>query len=734
MVFDGLFLEFEITRSIGLNRLPRVQLVREFEADPVLHCPLPLMALWIVNRPRDKADPGESLVADCLSRLEDDWVICWGYRYGSNGSSDPEREGDFVIQGPTGHVCTIEVKMGQLRHFALTGYWEHDDHDNPAEQLHRECQGVITLLENVSKGDPTPFVSKALALPNVNFVEGDRFRDQLQRSELIDKRGLENFPTWWTTNAVTVPLRISAAKARECFLKAFGSQVTPKAIRFFINETDGLILRQLDAEALVLDIVAGNQQLIIEGGCGSGKTFLAIEQARRWAESDSGRRVLLLCYNLSLCEQLADLIMRKPPKKGEVVVRSWEAIAMMILEKADIAFSIPADTNDHWNYFNIEVPGLLLAMLEDGDFSAEFDALVIDEAQDHDTHFPTELCADDKPGWWSFYFPLLREGRQSKIAIFYDSAQRPIFRDPSAFSIARLMECFSQPARVRLPHSLRYTRPVYEFLRKLTVPGSSAYGASLGSPVYLGEGPDVVIEESSQPETVNQVTTIAKHWIERGLCRPCDIMVLGLRRDRTRSSLGSAQCLGDIPLCDYSPTISPGSIPYLNIHRSKGLDRLAIILIDLAPWTELVREKNEGDLEAYFAGASRARQLLAVIHRNIVPAPPKNTSENRVNCPYCHVSVVEKNLRRHHAKSCRKVPVVGNPLEEQPLVQCPWCEITIRSSNIEAHKSMRCQSAPKDVLLVRRKRISARTGQLPNVSMRSANDRYMKAQFESRSD
>ena len=659
------------------------------------------MALWIINRPKETAEPAECLVADCLSRLQDDWVICWGYRYGINGSIEHEHDGDFVVQGPTGHVCTIQVKSGQLRQLVLTGSGEHDDRDNPAEQLHRECQGVITLLESVSGGDPIPFVHQALALPNMNFVEGDKFRNQLSRSQIIDQGDLNQFSRWWTENVTPNPLHLSPAKARECFSNAFSSESPPKAFQFFISETDRLILRQADAESRILDMVADNQQLVVEGGCGSGKTFLAIEQARRWAELGTGQRVLFLCCNVTLNKQLADMVKRHPTNQGEIVVLNWEAIATMMLEKAGIEFRVPKDSKDRWNYFHADVPRLLLAMLDDGKFSSEFDALVIDEAQDHDTRFPPEFSAGDKPGWWSFYFPLLHQNEKSRIAIFYDSAQRPIFRDPSGFSIDRLIGCFSQPARVRLPHSLRYTRPVYDFLRKLTVPGSSAYGASLGSPLYLGEGPEVVICESTEQETASRVTAIAKEWIGKGLCLPRDILILGSHRDRSRTSLGDTQELGSIPLCDYAATTPPGSIPYLSIHRSKGLDRLAIILIDLPPWTELLDHSDEQGLETYFTGASLARQLLAVVHRDLVLPPSEHLLINPDTCPYCNASLTGKKHKRNRCKNCRKTPH----------------EVSIAGKKKTASKS------------------SGRTSYVHDTaSIRRANARYMRAQFESRSD
>ena len=176
------------------------------------------------------------------------------------------------------------------------------------------------------------------------------------------------------------------------------------------------------------------------------------------------------------------------------------------------------------------------------------------------------------------------------------------------------MEVFSQPARLRLPHSLRYTRPVFEFLQNLTVPGRNTFGNSLGSPLYLSEGPDVVIAEARPEETAEMVSAIASDWVSKGLCRAHDIMILGYRRDRTLTSLGALDALGDLPLCDYSSSVPDGSVAYLNIHRSKGLDRLAVILIDMPRWEESANQGDEGNLEAYFAGASRARQLLAVVH------------------------------------------------------------------------------------------------------------------------
>jgi hypothetical protein len=577
------------------------------------------MALWILSRPPEKCHPGEVYVAERLSRLSDDWIVSWGFRYGTGGGTEPEREGDFAVQSPSGHVCAIEVKSGRLRQFALTGFWESRDRDNPADQLHAEWRGVIALLESAAGNGATPLVHRALALPNVTFVGGDRFSGQLSRSQLLDQCDLDKFIVWWSETVSKQPLWISAAEARQIFLTALGRQVTPKAVRFFVNETDSLILRQLAVESELLDTVAGNRQLLIEGGCGSGKTFLAVEQARRWAERGTGESVLLLCYNLPLAEQLAQLVARHAPKKGAIEVLSWEALAARILFSAGIPLVPPADLRQRWSYFTVEVPGLLLAINDDGGITPAFDALVVDEGQDHDTLFPVELARPELPGWWTFYLRLLHLGSAANIAVFHDAAQRPRFRAREGFSVPLLASALSQPAFLRLPRTVRYTRPVFEYLNRIRPVDPLKPGENLRPPLEFREGPNVEEYAVTRAETAGCVTEIAERWIAQGFCRPHDILILGHRRNREQSSLAGLQQLGRWPVCDFSATVPPVCIPYLNVHRAKGLDRLGIILIDLPPSSTLKQTGDMDRLDALFAGASRTRQLLAIVAVNDEP-------------------------------------------------------------------------------------------------------------------
>ena len=571
------------------------------------------MAHWVRGRPPEKCHPAEMYVAQHLSELTDDWLISWGYRYGTNGGIDPEREGDFAIQSPAGHVCVVEVKSGQLRQFALTGYWESVDGDNPAEQLNAEWKGVISLLNAAAEGRTSPLVHRALALPSVNFVDGDRFRGHLPRGQLLGQGDICNFPTWWRENVATQPIWIEPAEARRIFKAAFARGTTPQSMRFFVSETDSLILRQLQAESTTLDLVADNRQLLVRGACGSGKTFLAVEQARRWAERGAGSKVLLLCYNLPLADQLALLVARRSPSRGSITVMSWEALASQILLSAGIVHSPPEELSKRGTYYTLEVPGLLLEINEDEGIAPEYDALVVDEGQDHDTVFPQELSKPDLPGWWTFYLRLLRDGAASNVAVFYDETQRPRFRPKEGFSVPRLAEALSQPAYLRLPRALRYTRSVFEYLQKIRALYPQGPEWILQRPLEFREGPEVEAYITARELTAQKVMEIAERWEGAGYCRASEILILGQRRERANTSLTGLERLGRFPLCDLSPETPPGSIPYLNVHRAKGLDRLGVILIGLPPISSLDPATDIERIDALFSGASRARQLLAVI-------------------------------------------------------------------------------------------------------------------------
>jgi hypothetical protein len=98
------------------------------------------MARWIYQRPIECCDSTELIVAKRLALLSDDWVVRWGFYY------DSDREGDFLILGPSGgvlhvtddwrnvinnHFCPFELlNLDFATHMAMLAWRRFDDELN----------------------------------------------------------------------------------------------------------------------------------------------------------------------------------------------------------------------------------------------------------------------------------------------------------------------------------------------------------------------------------------------------------------------------------------------------------------------------------------------------------------------------------------------------------------------------------------------------------------------------
>jgi hypothetical protein len=149
------------------------------------------MARWIYQRPIDCCDPTELIVAKRLALLSDEWVIRWGFYY------DTDREGDFLILGPTGGVLVLEVKGGQLRKLSTTGRWEGPERDHPLNQLSAEWNAVLAQIQDTAAGKAVPFVAKALCLADLTVDPKIPAYKEIDRDLIVDRGDLTAFETTW---------------------------------------------------------------------------------------------------------------------------------------------------------------------------------------------------------------------------------------------------------------------------------------------------------------------------------------------------------------------------------------------------------------------------------------------------------------------------------------------------------------------------------------------------------
>lgn len=573
------------------------------------------MIEWILQRPPHCCDSTEIRVAEQLKRLTDSpyqWTVIWGYYY--KDKRGMEREGDFLILGPAGGLLVLEVKSSLPRHNPETGRWEGAGGKDPMEQLIAEWQGVIAGIRE--HGD-TPFIEKALCVPYIDAPTDVQFFQGISRHWLVAGNDLENWlATWLRTFGENSRKPVNPLQKR-AVLAAFGQGSLPEEKRAFIDHTEQLFARQFTSRFALLDQLSDNRQLLIRGGTGTGKTWHALEQAFRFATQAEGRRVLFLTYNKALTAQLRRIVALRKLDHGEVVVRGWEELFLELMELAGSPVAYPTPGSDISSFYEIELPRQVLETSRVETLRATwptFDALVVDEGQDHDTGWPKEIVAqpEESSGWWHIYQLLLTDGRTADASIFYDTAQRPPFRAVERFDPAVLASAWSQAAHVRLQPAVRFTRPLWQFFHDHSSPATAGMIEALGNGDHLPEGPEPEIHPLP-PGTSAQalVESILSRWKKSGLCVPEEVLILHSQSTIAKSPLGDLRVLAGRNLRECTEEDdAPNTIRHTSIHKAKGLDSKAVIIIGLPPHKDLA---SDYDHYSWFMAVSRARQLLAVV-------------------------------------------------------------------------------------------------------------------------
>lgn len=197
------------------------------------------------------------------------------------------------------------------------------------------------------------------------------------------------------------------------------------------------------------------------------------------------------------------------------------------------------------------------------------------------------------------------------MALFYDAAQRPGFRGADRFDADAVHRALrANPVRIQLQKSVRYTRPILTFLKSLRTPALAELVSALQQRGSLPDGPDVELSTVPREKALQTVSATAQRWIQAGLCRPADILILSLHGRPEKSVLAGCTELGGIQVVDFLQR-QPGCMSLSSVNKAKGLDSLAVIMVDFHPFADITQDSFQ---ISYFMGASRARQLLAIVH------------------------------------------------------------------------------------------------------------------------
>ena len=544
-------------------------------------------------RPDSAVNEAEHAFARAAQKLPEDWIVIWSYLYDDEVMQT--REGDFIIAIPGLGVAVIEVKGYALQRDSRSGDWNTLSHDEPYGQVRAEMKSLLARWSHILPGQ-TAFFDCFLALP---FTPVD--------TDLDDYRGIprRHILAANELDQLEAVLREQIGHAHKDS-RAACTEVNLRKVFLREGAENHRILHRMEAREI--DTLTGsciqtsvrqlhrNHRFMVEGGPGSGKTFFGLLLAMSWAAE--GRKVLLLCYNAGLREDLErrrrDLAAKNRPGAESIQVLNWEEL--LKLQLGDAFPSVPTDYAARQVFYDQNLPALATAHAAQGRIPRAWDDLIVDEAQDLDT------CGHNGESWWPVIFAGLKAMDVARLAILSDVQQRPAFR-PGTFDPEVLAASMPTPTWVHLHQSLRYTRAISSYLESL--------GSTSGSPLpSILQCSPVRVELMAREAILTEAGYQIRQWILQHGIAPHEILVLDQSRRGDRGLLReSGGELAGLPLGDFSPL--PGHLRSGSCLKSKGLEATAVLILGLPAQDSPAYAEC---LEALRTGASRAKQLLAIFN------------------------------------------------------------------------------------------------------------------------
>ena len=480
-----------------------------------------------------------------------------------------EQELDLLVVWPGVGIAVLEVKGGHVT--AAGGQWHQESRGlrrpigSPVLQA-QDGRHVLSryLQQHSTTGVHHARTAHVAALPFTAVAAGFTAPD-LPRTMLIAqddvpdcagivKRAIEQH------GAGHAPLDTAGVEVVVGLL--VGQLVGQTSLLSAAEEHEQRVEQMTRDQLKTLENLAYHRRLKVIGGAGTGKTWLALEQARRLGAA--GERVALVCYSRGLARYFQRVTATWKPKERPAYVGLFHQLPVQW-------GAAPAvdDSDD----FEVRLPrelGELAALRPEAE---RFDSVVVDEGQDFG-----EL-------WWPSLLACLRDPEQGGLFVFMDDAQR-VFSRSGTVPIAL-------PPYL-LNENIRNTKNIAQLFGSLSGERLKPRGLD-GQPVRLVDCPveevveraddavDALLDEGWEPGQVVLLTTHHRH-----------------PEQRNAVDVGGWDAYWDDFFAD-------GDVFYGHVLGFKGLERqVAVLAVNGFKDAERAREM-------LYVGLSRARTQLVVV-------------------------------------------------------------------------------------------------------------------------
>ena len=551
----------------------------------------------------DRAPPGEKLLFRRLKNSPGsaDWIILHSLLLPKH-LKQSMGEVDFVVLAPRLGIACLEVKSHTRIKCGAEGWMFGDPPKIGKDPFQQAVGGMHTIRNWLIAANPSysalPF-AYGVSFPCLNFdATGIEWEDW----QILDRKATS------ADNIVPAIAKLITLTTRDCLNPSKGIKVDPDALtastcdeiasllrpQFEVIHTHQLLHEEHEAELLrltqqqfsILDTVASNARILMNGPAGTGKTVLANEIFRRKVEQ--GYRVAYFTYNRNLAE-LLKFTLSCPAGSLITSIDAW-------LVQITAGCWDESEKHDD-SFFNTRLPEMALdQILSKEGYFAGFEFLVIDEGQDllkenYLDIFDLILDRGLRGGSWLIGGDFDHQQLYSK-----GSLTRSDFRETHA----------PESTAVSLTKNCRNTPAICSFIGNHT-PLKNLYASRLREDDFVD--PELVFYDSES----EQSTGVADHvrgFISKGI-PPSDIVILSPRKDACTASRLAGDNSVDFVLKPYGQS-KRSAVRYSTIHGFKGLEAYAVIVTDI----ESISEQWQWTL--LYVAMTRAQSRLSVFCHNRV--------------------------------------------------------------------------------------------------------------------
>ena len=482
-----------------------------------------------------------------------------------------DHELDFVV-GLHGYgVVVLEVKGRSIRY--ADDHWLIDRGGRPCrtDPVTQVREGMYAMRDSLYAGArwgrrPRIRFGHAVVCPYDTFPEAFelpdcprwRITDRLQMDTLVDR--LRN-----VLRNQDVPYREADLDDLDTIEDwRYGRMPLQRDLVAQAADREADADRLTQDQAALLDAIRQLDRAEIRGGAGSGKTWLALEQARRL--SHQGLRVALLCYSRGLATFLQRRSEGWERKDIPAYVGTFHGLG-------DVwGVGVRTDNDTDRDYWEQQLPATMVELAGSLPTGQRFDAVVVDEVQDF------------AEAWWSVLIASLKDSETGQVYVFADEGQR-VF--------ARFADAPITMPTLLLDQNLRNTRQIADTFQSLGATRMRAVG---------GDGPEVSFVECTPEAAVEEADDAVDRLLEEGW-RPEDVALLTIG-PRHPVQLEQVEINGQEGY--WEMFWDKDSVFYGHVLGFKGLERRAVVLA--------LNESGGRDRsrERLYVGMSRATDRLVV--------------------------------------------------------------------------------------------------------------------------